>query len=241
MRLLELELTAFGAIAGRRLDLSQRPSALHVIYGPNEAGKSTTLRAILALFYGIEHQSQDARLYGGEAMRIRARVRDGQGAEHVISRRKGNKHTLRDQYDVPLDDGLLARLLGGLPKSVFETVFGLDHERLRKGGEQLRMGKGDLGESLFQAGVGAPGIHGALRALHDEADALWKPRGKAPLNQAIEAYKEARKGVREHATAAEQVRAQQEELERVRARAQAAQTRRAALLAEQSRLQRVLR
>ena len=241
MRLLELELTAFGAIAGRRLDLSQRPSALHVIYGPNEAGKSTTLRAILALLYGVEHQSADARLYGGEALRVRGRLCDGQGVEHVLVRRKGTKNTLRDQYDAPLDEAIMSRLLGGLPQSVFATVFGLDHERLRDGGEQLRRGQGNLGESLFQAGVGAPGIHDALTTLRAEADALWKPRGKAPLNQAIDAYKAARKDVRAHATAAEQVRAQQEELERVRARALAAQAQRGALLAEQSRLQRLLR
>ncbi|HMI90233.1 MAG TPA: AAA family ATPase, partial [Polyangiales bacterium] len=241
MKLLELELTHFGAISNRRLDLSQRQHALHLIYGPNEAGKSTTLRAILALLYGVEHQSPDARLFGSETMRIRGRLSDEQGGEHVVVRRKGNKNTLRDQYDAPLDEAVLSRLLGGLPQSVFATVFGLDHERLRDGGEQLRRGQGNLGESLFQAGVGAPGIHDALHALRAEADALWKPRGKAPLNQALEQYKEARKDVRAHATAADQVRAQQEELERSKARAQAAQQRRAALLAEQSRLQRVLR
>ena len=241
MKLLELELTHFGAISNRRLDLSQRQHALHLIYGPNEAGKSTTLRAILALLYGVEHQSPDARLFGSETMRIRGRLGDEQGGEHVVVRRKGTKNTLRDQYDAPLDEAVLSRLLGGLPQSVFATVFGLDHERLRDGGEQLRRGQGNLGESLFQAGVGAPGIHDALHALRAEADALWKPRGKAPLNQALEQYKEARKDVRAHATAADQVRAQQDELERSKARAHAAQQRRAALLAEQSRLQRVLR
>lgn len=241
MRLIELELTAFGAIAGKKLDLSQRPGALHLVYGPNEAGKSTTLRAILALLYGVDHHSPDAKLFGAEALKLRARLCDGNGVEHTVVRRKGRNNTLRDENNAPLDEAVLSRLLGGLPQAVFTNVFGLDHERLRAGGEELRRGQGNLGESLFQAGVGAPGIHDALVGLRTQADALWKPRGKAPLNQDIEKYKEARKDVRVQATAADQVRAQQDELERVKAQLHALQERRNGLLAEQSRLQRVLR
>ena len=40
MRLLELDLKAFGPFTGRRLDLSGGREGLHLVYGPNEAGKS---------------------------------------------------------------------------------------------------------------------------------------------------------------------------------------------------------
>ena len=93
MRLLELEITGYGAIERRTLDFSQQPQALHLIYGPNEAGKSTTLRAILALLYGVEHHSADAKLYGSEALKLKGRL-SGAGGELTIGRRKGTKNTL---------------------------------------------------------------------------------------------------------------------------------------------------
>jgi uncharacterized protein YhaN len=53
VRLLELHLLAFGPFTDRRLDLSAGSAGLHVVFGPNEAGKSSALRALRALLYGI--------------------------------------------------------------------------------------------------------------------------------------------------------------------------------------------
>jgi uncharacterized protein YhaN len=242
VKLLELEVSAFGALAHRKLDLKREGPVVHVIYGPNEAGKSTTLRAILGLFYGIEHQSPDAKLFGADNLRISARLRDARGGELIATRVKGRKTTLRGADDEPLDEAKLSALLGDIPQSVFRTMFGLDHQRLREGGEQLRKGKGALGESLFQAGIGGAAVHRVLLELKAEADALFKPAGRLPaLNEAIRAYREAGKRVRDATTRAESFRVQQEELEQARARGREMQLRRQALLAEQGRLGRVLR
>ena len=204
MRLLELELTNFGALAHRHFELDRPDPALHLIYGANEAGKSTTLRAILALFYGIEHQSADARLFGPDGLRIRARLRDRAGNEMNVTRVKGRKTTLRGAGDEPIDEGRLAAMLGGLPQAVFRTMFGLDHDRLRAGGEQLRQGRGELGESLFQASFGGAGVHRLLQELKQEADALFRPTGRLPaLNEAIRGYRDASRRTREASTRAE--------------------------------------
>ena len=93
-------------------------------------------------------------------------------------RRKGDKDTLLDAHGAVLDETQLQRLLCGMQESVFRSMFGLDHARLRKGGEQLRLGQGDLGESLFQAGVGTPGLSSVMRELSEQADGLFRPRGK---------------------------------------------------------------
>ena len=58
MRFLDLYLLAFGPFFGTRLDLG-RPGVLHLIFGPNEAGKSTALRAISDLRSG---ESLSARI-----------------------------------------------------------------------------------------------------------------------------------------------------------------------------------
>ena len=53
MRLLELDLERYGPFTGKRLAF--RPDArLHVVHGPNEAGKSCSLAAVTDLFFGIE-------------------------------------------------------------------------------------------------------------------------------------------------------------------------------------------
>ena len=49
MKLLTLELIAFGPFAGTALDFSAGAEGLHLVYGPNEAGKSSALRAVRQL------------------------------------------------------------------------------------------------------------------------------------------------------------------------------------------------
>ncbi len=52
MRVDRLRLIAYGPFTGRELDLSSGAQGLHVIFGPNEAGKSSALRAPVICFSG---------------------------------------------------------------------------------------------------------------------------------------------------------------------------------------------
>ena len=73
MRLNRLDLTRYGHFTGRSLSFPlPAPGApdLHVIYGANEAGKSTLLTAWLDLLFGIHLQSRNAFLHPGPTMRI---------------------------------------------------------------------------------------------------------------------------------------------------------------------------
>ena len=56
MRLLSLELEKFGAFADLRIAF-RRDARLHVVYGPNEAGKTSALAAIGALLFGVPERS----------------------------------------------------------------------------------------------------------------------------------------------------------------------------------------
>ena len=51
MKILELALHAFGPFTDVVLDLSAGQEGLHLIYGPNEAGKSSALRASASTFW----------------------------------------------------------------------------------------------------------------------------------------------------------------------------------------------
>ena len=50
MRLIEIHLDGFGRLVDRSFRFT---SGLNLVFGPNEAGKSTMQRAILALLYGF--------------------------------------------------------------------------------------------------------------------------------------------------------------------------------------------
>src|SRR5690606_6226897 len=150
MRLLRLELTAYGPFAGRELDLSlPGPGGLHLVTGPNEAGKSTALRAVRDLLFGIPENTRDAHRHPGPDLKLGATLERSGGETLMIVRRKKRKDPLRDGEDRPLPEAALLPYLSGLTREVFEAKFGLDHERLQSGGRALLAGKGQLGESLF--------------------------------------------------------------------------------------------
>ena len=55
MRVSELNLVAFGPFSERLLSFGK--TGLHIVYGPNEAGKSSALRALKYLLYGIPERT----------------------------------------------------------------------------------------------------------------------------------------------------------------------------------------
>jgi uncharacterized protein YhaN len=241
VKVLRLDLYAFGPFTNGKLDFSKKPDALQLIYGPNEAGKSTTLRALLALLYGIPLRTADAHLHEMARLRIGATLLDDRGRCLTVVRRKGAKHTLLDEAGQPLHESALSELLAGIDEPLFRNMFGLDHQRLREGAEALLAGGGQLGEGLFDASVGALTLREVKEALRLEADELYKARGKTPrLNQALEALREQSRKKRESALSpgvfVEQTRA----IEQARARRAQALAQRRELLTEQSRLSRTL-
>lgn len=95
MKIARLYLEAYGAFSGRRLDFDQGSGTdFHVIYGPNEAGKSTTLRALTGLLFGIGDRTADGFLHPNPELRIGATLVPAEGARLSVMRRKGRKQTL---------------------------------------------------------------------------------------------------------------------------------------------------
>jgi len=69
MRLDRLDLTRYGRFTDVRLDFptpAQGVPDLHVIFGPNEAGKSTLFSAWLDLLYGIPLRTRYDFLHPGQ-------------------------------------------------------------------------------------------------------------------------------------------------------------------------------
>ena len=97
MRIDRLDLKAFGPFDGQSLELNAN-GCLHVVYGPNEAGKSTALRAIGQFLFGIPSRSSDDFLHPAADLRIGGIVADEVGPLECL-RRKGGKNSLRGGDD----------------------------------------------------------------------------------------------------------------------------------------------
>ena len=220
MRFQRLDFTAFGPFSGLSLDLSGgAPGGFHIVFGPNEAGKSSALRGVHDLLFGFPERTPDAHVHPNAELRIRAALTSESGQVVELQRLKRRKDALRNAADTPIDEGVMNSLLGGVDAQLFERLFGLDHERLRRAGEALLEDQGDVGESLFDAGSGGRGIRSVLSSLEQGADEIFKPRSsKASLNVLLEAYKEAKSATRDALVAPEKWLAQKEQLEAARTR-----------------------
>ena len=171
---------AFGCFTDHAIDLSSGQQGLQVIYGPNEAGKSTALRAVQAALFGFPHRSKDNFLHRQPL--VGAVLQHSSGDTISLLRRKGKKDTLLNpQTKAPFPADRLDPFLAGIDRETFRKIFGIDHSRLIEGGQELVALKGLVGESLFAAGLGGSGLATALSDLEAEAEELLarkKPSSK---------------------------------------------------------------
>lgn len=166
---------------------------MHIVFGCNESGKSSALRALRQLLYGIPANSTDNFVHPYANMRVGATIESADGSVLEVVRRKGNKNTLRDADDRPVDENVLSELLSGIDQRQFEVMFGLDHDTLVRGGQDLISGGSDLGQILFSAGASIAGVQSVLSALEEEAKSLFLPAGKVPrINETLRSLAECR-------------------------------------------------
>lgn len=212
MRIQRLLLQAFGPFTDCELDFGRDPGQtdLHLIHGPNEAGKSAALRAMLDLRFGIPERSGDNFLHDYSNLRIVAVLQREDGAPLALARRKGRGQTLQALDPITLEplargidesetlNALEQALRGGLDRMEFEARHGLNHTRLREGGRALVAGEGELGSALFEASAGLIGINRLLTGLDEDAGKLFKPNARQPaINRALSELKEQRARLRE--------------------------------------------
>lgn len=198
MKIRRLELKAYGHFTDRTLEFSSETPGLHIIFGPNEAGKSTSLRALKGLLYGIPTRTADNFLHDYNKLLIGGCVENLDGKELTFWRRKKNVGDLQGADLKIIDQGVLAEFLHGIEAPLFNALFGIDHETLVSGGRDILEQKGDIGQSLFSAGAGLSSLHGIIEALEKEYGDLFKPGGSKPeLNQAIKTYQDLKKEIRD--------------------------------------------
>lgn len=177
MKIVRLDLIACGPFTDLSLDLGRGEEGLHLIYGPNEAGKSSALRALGYFLFGIPDRCDDHFLHPYQKLRIGGAIRTGAGTIIEAVRRKGRANTLRKPDDSLLDDSLWYEACGRISAGDFSRRFGIDHNALVEGGSEIVKGEGELAQILFTAGAGLASFRKIEEQVRDEANDLFKPGG----------------------------------------------------------------
>lgn len=181
MRLRRLDLTRYGKFTDYSIDFGEHVAGtpdLHIIYGLNEAGKSTALSGYLDLLFGIEERTRYGFLHQGKAMEIGACL-EFEGQAHEFKRVKQRSNSLLDAHGQPVNEAILSAPLAGLTRDAYRMMFSLDDQTLEDGGNAILESKGDLGELLFSASAGIAGISFILDTTIAEADGIFRKRASS--------------------------------------------------------------
>ena len=199
MRLRKLELLKYGVFANQAFDFGDGQVDLHLIVGPNEAGKSTLLNGISDLLFGIPERTSYGFRHGMSELAIAGVLE--QGAERLaMVRRKKRKDPLTTPDGQPMAERLLDPLLGGTDREAFAKMFGLNQTRLREGGDSFLQGAHNAARAVLEAEGGLTGLGVLLAELDAQADAIFAPSARTkPLNIKLAERKAAEQRARDEA------------------------------------------
>ncbi|WP_019636337.1 AAA family ATPase [Paenibacillus fonticola] len=193
MRLDKLLVNGFGHLSGLELQLG---GAVTVLYGPNEAGKSTLLGFVRAMLFGIPSRAYGPLRYEpsrGGAHGGMLTLQSGDGERWIVERYAASSEgrtagTARGEklritrsdsagrlYEVS-QDVMQRELLGGMSSDMFKQLFAVSLTELQ---EVSALQSEELSRYLFHAGIGggAAVLRGEKKIVQ-ELDRLYRPRGR---------------------------------------------------------------
>ncbi len=185
MRILELDLIAFGPFAGRRLVFPSQGPQFSIVQGPNEAGKSSALRAVHCWLFGFPHRVEDDFRHPASRLRVGGKLQAAGGDVFHFVRRRGRDRTLLDPEGNPWEGPSPEELLGGLDRSTFCRQFAFDYDELLQGSEALLQGHGELGQALFAAAGGLTHLRKLQHTFQEQLDSRFRPRAQNPRINAL--------------------------------------------------------
>lgn len=192
MRLHQLDLENFGIHTEQSFPFAQQ--GLQLIYGRNEAGKSTLLQAVREFLFGFVHAGINpfAPDTKNKKMQATALLQLKDGTQLEVVRRQGNKNTLSGKFtgtEDLIDEPRWLQLLGGADLQMYQHVFGFSLKELATGEESLK--EANLDEALFGGGLGR--LHDykqLIKSIEEETENLFKSRGqKQQINSILSEIK----------------------------------------------------
>jgi uncharacterized protein YhaN len=198
MKIVKLELERYGRFSGQVLEFRQ-DAHLHVVYGANEAGKTTALSAITDMFYGVPTRTNYGFLHPYSTLMLGATIINRADNTLSFKRKKGQSKTLLSSQGTVLPDDALAPFLGLINRPVFENAWGLSKETLTLGAQEMLKSGGEAGISLFAAASGIKGLMDIKKQLETEASGIFattKAKDRT-FYQALSRFEDAATKVRE--------------------------------------------
>ncbi|MCD9025605.1 AAA family ATPase [Cohnella silvisoli] len=200
MYIRELQVDGYGALQGVKLEFD---APVTVLYGLNEAGKSTLLRFIRSMLFGFPTRKDPVErgepVFGGRHGG-RLRLLDKSGREWLVERyaERGNGVSVREEGGI---ERFMAQaewerlLLGGISERLFRQLFAVSLNELH----ELRSLQGEeIGNYLYHAGLaGGSALTAARRRISSEMDRLYRPKGTTQeMNRLLSAIKETETAIR---------------------------------------------
>lgn len=180
MYLSRLDLESFGHFDHQTVDLDHPVGGLRFIVGPNEAGKSAIRAAIRFALFGHSGRT----IAGSPLTDVRISI-DFTSAEQAgkIVRRGGAAP--RDDTGATIQDAELNGYVGIAPE-LFDGLFCLGHDELRRYAHGLIQATGGLGSIVFGAALGGPAVKRVSDHLQGELDKRFKSKSrKLAINNRI--------------------------------------------------------
>ena len=185
MRLNRLDLIRYGRF--KEADISfPKPAEgmpdVTVIFGKNEAGKSTAFNGFLELLFGFKGGAHPYAFRFDRSDLVVGAELDLPGRGTMVFRRNSKRtQSLLDANDRPINEAILSGALYGLTQDTYEERFSLNEKGLREGGERIAGAQGDLGQLLHAGLSGLTGMAQTLDSLAERADRFYKKRGRGTV------------------------------------------------------------
>lgn len=180
MRIKGIEIDQYGIYDQRVFGEGVFSHPFTVIYGPNEAGKSTLHSFLLGMLFGFDQKASKLHHKSGQAI----------GGRLMLDHHKFGQVTLERQtppqkgvLNVLGHEGLTEQdLLGQMSVDVYKQIFAFSHLELQ---HLHSLHNEDVSAYLYSAamGTGTASFWKLEKKLKQEADALYRPKAtQRPLN-----------------------------------------------------------
>ena len=194
MKITEIDIDRFRI--WRSLLLKLNPSGLNVIYGPNEAGKTTLMRFVRSVLYGFEPLQEEAAWHRPEddipwkgALRCEHSGRTWRVSRKAHATNRGAIRISGGPEDLHKDDALL-ELLSDTDENIFTDVFAVGVRELQ---QLSTLGSNQVAEYIYGLSLGPVGrqLLESLGDIRDRRKTLFSENGReGQLPDLFESYSE---------------------------------------------------
>ncbi len=181
MKIKEIFIDGFGPFKGKSFGPLHSPVV--IMYGPNEAGKSTLLNFVRTILFGFPLTKRDTYYpalnggqHGGNIV-----VTTENSSEYTIKRYVGPKGGEVSIFDSKVGEihsqAKLDEICGHASQDLFNNIFAFSLDELQKPG---LLKDENINREIYSVGMGTRNLPDLRKKIEKEMDNLYKPGGSKP-------------------------------------------------------------